>query len=59
MQDPATQLPRTPFWRSSHSGDSRQFADVKKCLTGILSLPNVGWDMDSEEDPVRKVIASH
>src|SRR5215207_11301068 len=27
-------------------------------LKGSLSLPNVGWDMDSEEAPMRKVIAS-
>jgi dihydrofolate reductase len=36
----------------------RKFADAKECVTGILSLPNVGWDMDSEEAPMRKVIAS-
>jgi hypothetical protein len=36
----------------------RQFADAKKCDAGILSLPNVGWVMDSEEAPMRKVIAS-
>jgi catechol 2,3-dioxygenase-like lactoylglutathione lyase family enzyme len=28
---------------------SGKFADVKECVTGILSLPNVGWDTDPEE----------
>jgi dihydrofolate reductase len=31
---------------------------VKECVLGILILPNVGWEMDSEEVPMRKVIAS-
>ena len=31
---------------------------AEECVTGILSLPNVGWDMDSEEAPMRTVIAS-
>ena len=33
------------FWKKN----SQKFADAKECVTGILSLPNVGWDMDSEE----------
>jgi dihydrofolate reductase len=36
----------------------RKFADAEECVTGILSLPKVGWDMDSEEAPMRKVVAS-
>jgi len=28
---------------------SPKFFDVEECVTGILSLPNVGWDSDSEE----------
>jgi catechol 2,3-dioxygenase-like lactoylglutathione lyase family enzyme len=28
---------------------SGKFAAVKECITGILSLPSVGWDTDSEE----------
>ncbi len=31
---------------------------AEKCVTRILSLKNVGWDMDSEEAPIRTVIAS-
>jgi dihydrofolate reductase len=37
---------------------SGKFAAAKECITGILSLPNVGWDMESEEASMRKVIAS-
>jgi len=37
---------------------SRKFADAEERVMGILSLPNVGWDMDSKEAPMRKVIAS-
>jgi dihydrofolate reductase len=36
----------------------RKFDAAKVSVTGILSLPNVGWDIDSEEDPMRKVVAS-
>ena len=36
----------------------RKFNAAKVSVTGILSLPNVGWDIDSEEDPMRKVVAS-
>jgi dihydrofolate reductase len=35
-----------------------KFAAAKECVTRILSLPNVGWDMETEEAPMRKVIAS-
>ena len=31
---------------------------AEECVTGILSLKNVGWDMNSEEAPMRTVIAS-
>jgi hypothetical protein len=31
---------------------------AKVSVTGILSLPNVGWDRDSEEVLMRKVVAS-
>jgi hypothetical protein len=28
---------------------SGKYADMKECVMGILSLPNVGWETDSEE----------
>jgi hypothetical protein len=52
-------LPLALIHRSAKKkGCSPKFADAKECVTGILSLPNVGWDMESEEAPMRKVIAS-
>src|SRR5215203_3399657 len=37
---------------------SWKFADAQECYKGILSLPNVGRDMDSQEVLMRKVVAS-
>jgi catechol 2,3-dioxygenase-like lactoylglutathione lyase family enzyme len=28
---------------------SGKYADMKECVMGILSMPNVGWETDSEE----------
>jgi dihydrofolate reductase len=38
--------------------NSANFADAEECYKGILSLPNVGRDMDSQEVLMRKVVAS-
>jgi hypothetical protein len=53
-----TEVRRRGVLRSSWVRGSRKCADAEECVTRILSLKNVGWDMDSEETPMRKVLAS-
>ena len=40
MRDPANELPRTPLWRSSHSGDSAKFAytEFYEVRTGLREV---------------------
>jgi hypothetical protein len=40
------------IYPSAWKVNSPNFADAEECYKRILSLPNVGWDMDSEEVPV-------
>ena len=44
--------------RTSGVGGFTKFADAEKCYSRILSLPSAGSDMESEEVPMRKVVAS-